>query len=78
MKIFAPFHFGLVLAVSRKFHDSLRTEVADQAKKTRLGLSLLPVLSPLLQHEPDVLGTGPQKLLGGRGGICGVCRRMGL
>lgn len=52
LKIFAPFHFGLVLAVSRKFHDSLRAEVADQAEKTRLGLSLLPVLSPLLQHKP--------------------------
>ena len=52
LRISAFFYFGLVPAVSRKFHGSLRAEVADQAKKTKLGLSLLPVLSSLLQHEP--------------------------
>lgn len=45
-KIFAPFHLGLVLAVSGKFYGSLREEAADEAK-TRLSLSLLSVLGPL-------------------------------
>lgn len=46
LKKYAPFHFGLVSVVSGKFHGSLRAEVADEAKKTRLGLSLLPVPGP--------------------------------
>lgn len=52
LRIFAPCHLGLVFTVSGKFHGSLRAEVNDQAQKTKLGLSLLPVLSSLLQHEP--------------------------
>ena len=47
LKIFAPFHLGLILAVSGKFYGSLREEAADEAKKTRLGLSLLSMLGPL-------------------------------
>ena len=46
LNIFSPFHLGLVLAVSGKFYGSLREEVADEAKKTRLGFSLLPVPDP--------------------------------
>lgn len=38
LKTFAPFHFGLVPAVSGKFHSGLRAEAADEAKKTSLGL----------------------------------------
>lgn len=49
LKIFAPFHLGLVLDVSGKFYGSLREEAADEAKKTRLGLSLLSVLGPPLE-----------------------------
>lgn len=74
--VVAPFHFGLVSAVSRKFHGSLRAEVVDQAKKR--SLSLLPVQSPLVQNEPFILDIAPQQLLGGRRVIHGMPMRIGL